>query len=48
MHRLRVLRPRAYRAVAGVGVQGGHNLRDGFGSVDTESTIDFFFAEFGF
>ena len=28
-----VLRPRAYWAVAGVGVRGGHNLRDGFGSV---------------
>ena len=28
---VRMLRPRAYRAVAGVGVQSEHNLRDGFG-----------------
>ena len=28
-----MLRPRAYRAVAGVGVRDVHNLRDEFGSL---------------
>ena len=42
-----MLRPRAYRAVAGVGVQDGHNLRDGFGSSSVDDLQHFLFSNVG-